>query len=311
MGLYEETDIDEIRSFNRYYTNILGLLDRHVLNSPYSLTEGRILLEIAQMGGCTVTALADAFHLNIGYLSRTLSALQSLGLIEKQTSDTDSRSKILRLTDCGLEQADFLNRKSDEQIAGIIAPLSKEQGTELVHCMKRIRELLAQTASGVTAARRNDYENVKIVEGSPYIEEIKLLITEYTKFLNRDLAFQHLQGELADLKIKYTKPNGELFAAVVETGEVAGCVAFYRHSDVRCEMKRLYVKPEFRKANLGRRLIEAIIGAARQDGYQEMVLDTIRPLKSAIHLYREYGFQEIPAYYHNPMEDVVYMKLDL
>ncbi len=153
--------------------------------------------------------------------------------------------------------------------------------------------------------------NVKVVEGSPYTEEIKQLITEYTKFLNRDLNFQHLQEELSDLKMKYTKPNGALFAAVAENGEVAGCVAFYHHSTVRCEMKRLYVKPEFRKANIGRRLIEAIILAARQDGYQEMVLDTIKPLRSAIHLYREYGFEEIPAYYHNPMEDVVYMKLDV
>ncbi len=162
-----------------------------------------------------------------------------------------------------------------------------------------------------TNANPDGCERIKILEGSPYIEEIKLLITEYTKFLNRDLAFQHLQEELADLKIKYTKPNGELFAAVTETGEVAGCVAFYRHSGVRCEMKRLYVKPEFRRANLGRRLVEAIISAAGQAGYQEMVLDTIRPLQSAIHLYQEYGFQEIPAYYHNPMEDVIYMKLDL
>lgn len=154
-------------------------------------------------------------------------------------------------------------------------------------------------------------ENFAIVEGSQYLPEIKLLITEYVRSLNRDLAFQHLKEELDNLKIKYTHPNGALFAAVTETGEVVGCVAFYRHSDIRCEMKRLYVKPRFRNANIGRWLIETIISAARQEGYQEMVLDTITPFQSAIHLYQEYGFQEISAYYHNPMPDVVYMKLDL
>lgn len=152
---------------------------------------------------------------------------------------------------------------------------------------------------------------MKIVDGNFYLDEIKGLIIEYTESLGRDLAFQNLIEELCDLKGKYTSPNGEILAAVTDEGQVIGCVAFHRHTDSRCEMKRLYVKPEFRKMNAGQNLIEAIIQIAKRDGFREMVLDTIKPLESAVRLYRKYGFDETAAYYDNPMDDVIYMKLIL
>ncbi|RGY98437.1 GNAT family N-acetyltransferase [Clostridium sp. AM58-1XD] len=152
---------------------------------------------------------------------------------------------------------------------------------------------------------------MKIVDGNFYLDEIKDLIIEYTESLGRDLAFQNLTEELCDLKGKYTSPNGEILAAVTDEGQVIGCVAFHRHTDSRCEMKRLYVKPEFRKMNAGQNLIEAIIQIAKRNGFREMVLDTIKPLESAVRLYRKYGFDETAAYYDNPMDDVIYMKLIL
>lgn len=96
-----------------------------------------------------------------------------------------------------------------------------------------------------------------------------------------------------------------------EKGKVHGMVAYHRHSDTRCEMKRLYVQPDTRGEHLGSRLISEIISHARKAGYQEMVLDTLQPLHSAIHLYHEYGFRECAPYYCNPMKDVIYMKKDL
>ncbi|APM40458.1 GNAT family N-acetyltransferase [Clostridium kluyveri] len=152
---------------------------------------------------------------------------------------------------------------------------------------------------------------MKIVDGNKYFPEIKDLIVEYTNSLNRDLTFQHLTEELNDLETKYTKPNGEILAAISDEGNVVGCVAFYKHTDKRCEMKRLYVKPYYRKFKIGQKLIKDIIELASKDSFEEMVLDTIKPLKSAIHLYKKFGFEEIPAYYDNPMGDVVYMRLVL
>ena len=130
---------------------------------------------------------------------------------------------------------------------------------------------------------------IKIVDGKPYLDQVKELITEYTQWLGRDLSFQDLDKELADIAEKYTAPNGELLVAIDENEIVLGMVAYYQHSDMRCEMKRLYVRPAGRGHALGDRLIESIMDHAKASGYKEMVLDTIEP------------------YYHNPMDDVIYM----
>ena len=150
----------------------------------------------------------------------------------------------------------------------------------------------------------------KIVDGKPYIDQIKGLIEEYTKRLGRDLTFQNLEEELADPAKKYTAPEGELLVAF-DGDTVVGMVAYHRHSADRCEMKRLYVRPECREAHLGRTLVREIVEHASRAGYKEMVLDTIEPLQAAIHLYREVGFQECEPYYDNPMEDVIYFKKEL
>ena len=152
---------------------------------------------------------------------------------------------------------------------------------------------------------------MEIVDGKPYIDQVKNLIIEYTKKLKRDLAFQNIDDELKNLALKYTEPEGKLLVAIDDNGNVGGMIAYHRHSKDRCEMKRLYVKPDFRGAKLGEQLIKNILQHAKQAGYKEMVLDTIVPLKSAIHLYRKFGFTECEPYYNNPMNDVIYMKKDL
>lgn len=149
---------------------------------------------------------------------------------------------------------------------------------------------------------------IKIVDGTKYFDAVKNLIVEYTKFLGRDLSFQNLDSELADLAEKYAPPEGRLLCAQIDSGEIIGCVAYHRHNSERCEMKRLFVKENFRHLRAGVLLVEKILDAAKNDGYKEIVLDTIKPLQGAIHLYKKFGFVEIPPYYDNPMDDVIYMK---
>lgn len=148
---------------------------------------------------------------------------------------------------------------------------------------------------------------LKIVDATNYLDDVKKLIVEYTKFLKRDLTFQHLDEEMADLPKKYLPPNGRLLCAKVDD-KIIGCVAYHKHTAECCEMKRLFVLEGYRKFHAGSKLIEAILLAAENDGYKEMVLDTITPLESAIHLYKKFGFVETASYYENPMDDVIYMK---
>jgi len=151
---------------------------------------------------------------------------------------------------------------------------------------------------------------MQILDGKDYLPEVKELILEYTKRLGRNLDFQNLDEELSDPGKKYTAPEGELLIAL--DGERAlGMAAYHRHSDTRCEMKRLYVRPEARGLHLGDTLVTEILSHAKAAGYTEMVLDTIEPLKTAIHLYEKHGFTRCEPYYNNPMDDVIYMRKTL
>ena len=148
---------------------------------------------------------------------------------------------------------------------------------------------------------------IKIVDGTNHLDEVKRLVIEYAKFLGRDLSFQHLDDELKDLSAKYAPPVGRLLCAAVDD-KIIGCVAYHKHTAARCEMKRLFVREGYREHHAGSKLIAAIIESARADGFNEIVLDTVTPLESAIRLYKKFGFVKTEPYYQNPMSDVIYMK---
>ena len=152
---------------------------------------------------------------------------------------------------------------------------------------------------------------MELVDGASYVEDVKGLVREYTEWFGRDLAFQDLESELADIGKKYLPPEGRLVVAVDDSGQVVGCVAYHHLDDSTAEMKRLYVKPAGRGHHLGELLASRIVELAREDGYERMVLDTVKPLEAAIALYRKLGFEEIEPYYHNPFEDVIYFGIDL
>jgi len=135
---------------------------------------------------------------------------------------------------------------------------------------------------------------------------IRELFTEYAESLEIDLCFQNFRQELASLPGAYAPPTGKLLVAGLPNG--AGCVAVRPIDAEVCEMKRLYVRPAFRRSGLGRRLAAEIIQASRQIGYRRMRLDTLASMTPAIELYHSLGFVEIHAYYHKPSGCAVFME---
>src|SRR5581483_2890889 len=142
------------------------------------------------------------------------------------------------------------------------------------------------------------------------LEQIRGLFLEYASALEISLCFHNFEAELATLPGKYAPSRGRLLLAQ-ENAEPVGCVALRPLEEGICEMKRLYVRPNWRRKGLGRVLAERIIAAAREIGYGRIRLDTLDSLTPAIALYRSLGFEPIPPYYANPSERVVFMELAL
>jgi putative acetyltransferase len=146
------------------------------------------------------------------------------------------------------------------------------------------------------------------------VEAARLLFREYAQSIAVDLCFQGFDNELAGLPGDYTRPHGALLLACVD-GELAGCGALRALHDVdyanACEMKRLYVKPAFRRFGIGRQIAQALVDEAMAAGYSVMLLDTLDDMEAARGLYGSLGFEEVPPYYYNPIPGAHYLKCDL
>jgi putative acetyltransferase len=143
------------------------------------------------------------------------------------------------------------------------------------------------------------------------IQQVRKLFEEYVTWLGINLCFQNFDKEVAELPGDYAPPSGRLLLAS-EKDEIAGCVALRKNGEDVCEMKRLYVRPQYRGSGLGRTLTENLIHEARSIGYQRMRLDTLPgKMDRAIAMYRLLGFKNIEPYYNNPVEGAAFMELDL
>jgi len=148
------------------------------------------------------------------------------------------------------------------------------------------------------------------VEGGAHLETVRQLFQEYASSLEIDLCFQNFAQELANLPGNYAPPRGRLLLGL-QGREAVGCIALRPISRDIAEVKRLYVRPLFRRAGVGRRLAQAVIVAARRIGYSGARLDTLATMREAIALYQSLGFQPISPYYENPNAAALFMELKL
>jgi putative acetyltransferase len=149
--------------------------------------------------------------------------------------------------------------------------------------------------------------NIQIVHSEKEYLAAANLFREYAHWLGIDLSFQGFEAELADIKSMYAPPLGQIWLAIYQDKAV-GCIALRPKNEMTGELKRMYVQPEFQRKGIGQQLLDTAVSYAIEQGKESLLLDTLNHMEPAMKLYLKNGFEEIPAYYHNPYQEAVYFK---
>ncbi len=276
--------IEAVRRFNRFYTQQIGVLHEGLLESPFSLTEARVIYELAQHKETTATQLGNDLGLDPGYLSRILRRFEKQGLIDKRPSKTDGRRSILWLTEQGQEAFAMLNARSLDEIEAMLNEQSTEDQNRLVAAMGVIEGLLGgrsedQVPYLLRTHQPGDMGWVVHRHGVLYAEEYSW-----------DEQFEGLVAGIVAGFIQNYDPRRERCWIAEKDGENVGSVFLVKHSDTVAKLRLLLVEPKARGLGIGTRFVNECIRFARQGGYKKIALWTNSVLLAARHIYQKTGF---------------------
>lgn len=286
--------IDALRRFNRFYTRWLGLLDEHLLASEFTLTETRVLYELAHRVDASAAELARELAIDAGYLSRLLKAFDARGLLKKAASAQDARQQRLSLSAAGRAAFAPLNRASKAQLARQLKPLRPRQVAEVVGAMRRIEALLSPAAAEPPAAfilrphQVGDIGWVAHRQGLLYAQEY-----------GWDASFEALVAQIAAQFVQRFDAERERCWIAERDGQIIGSVFVVKQSARVAKLRLLYVEPSARGLGLGGRLVDECIRFARERGYRRLTLWTNQGLEAARNIYVARGFQLVKEERHH------------
>src|ERR671910_1132074 len=277
--------VEDVRRFNRFWTRRIGVLRDGYLESPFSLTEVRVLFELAHCAETTAGELGEELGLDAGYLSRILSGFEKHGLIRKRRSQADGRRRLLRLTERGREAFAPLDARSRIEIGAMLGGMSEANQERLVGAMRTIEGLLGVRPEPVVPylLRPHGPGDMGWV-----VHRHGVL---YTREYGWDEHFEALVAEIVAKFIKQYAPTEERCWIAEREGEIVGCVFLVRESEEIAKLRLLLIEPEARGLGIGSRLVEECIRFARQAGYLKITLWTNDVLNSARRIYGGMGFR--------------------
>lgn len=279
--------IDTIRGFNRFYTRQLGLLDRGLLGSKFTLTESRILYELAQRGDCTATDIARDIGIDLGYLSRLLAKLERRRDIKRTRSRVDARQSRVQLTLKGRAAFDSLNQAAKDQVAAMIDPLTVAQRDTLLSAMQSVLRVL-ERESGRDDAEPYSIRPMRIGDIGWITHRQGVL---YAQEYGWDGTYEALVAEILAGFVKTYDPDAEQGWIAQRGGQIVGSVFVVRDSVSVAKLRLLYVEPAARGLGIGARLVHECIAFARAKGYRKLTLWTNSVLVSARRIYEATGFE--------------------
>ena len=282
-----EQRADAVRDFNRFYTRRIGVLGAGHLGSSFSLTEVRVLYELAHRDRPTATELAQALDLDKGYLSRALRRFHRLGLVDSSAHQGDRRRKGLRLTATGARAFAPLDRRARHEIVGMLEPLPATEQQRILRAMRTIRTTLerpraenAQPPYTLRPHRPGDMGWVVHRHGVVYTQEY-----------GWNERFEALVARVVAEFLENFDPARERCWIAEREGEIVGSVFVVAKSRTVAKLRLLLVEPSARGLGLGSRLVDEVIRFARAVGYNRIVLWTQRELTSARRIYKAAGFR--------------------
>ncbi|HXD50798.1 MAG TPA: helix-turn-helix domain-containing GNAT family N-acetyltransferase [Burkholderiales bacterium] len=277
--------IAAVRRFNRFYTQRIGVLQGAWLDSPFSLTEARVLYELKQRASTTATEIARELGLDAGYLSRILRRFQKLRLIKKETSPADARQSFLTLTEHGRKAFAPLETRSNRDVAAMLAKLPAAQQDDLVDALQMAEGLMSETAR-----RRAD-----VALRAPRAGDFGWIVQRHAVLYQREYGWcDEFEGVCAQIVADFIKkfdPCCERGWIAELNGQNVGSVLLAKDSDEVARLRLLLVEPAARGLGIGKRLTDECIRFARERGYRRMTLWTHSVLSAARHVYGQAGFQ--------------------
>ena len=285
--------IAALRAFNRFYTRQIGVLNEYLLDSTFSLTEMRVLYELAHRQSATAAQLCTDLTLDPGYLSRMLQRFEHDRLLVRARSKTDARQIVLSLTAKGRKTFAPLEARSEEQAATILARLGPNQQREMIESMRTIERLLSfrsklDSQYILRPHRPGDMGWVVHRHG-----------VLYSKEYGYDERFEALTAEIAAHFIRHFDPLRDACWIAERGGEAVGSIFLVKKSKTVAKLRLLLVDPAARGLGIGNRLISECVRFARQAGYKKMVLWTQSELHAARHLYQQAGFKLVARNRHD------------
>lgn len=285
--------VDAVRSFNRFYTKQIGVLQEGLLGSPFSLTEVRVLYELAHREQPTASELGRDLGLDPGYLSRMLRGFERRGFVVKARSKGDGRQSLLSLTARGRRAFCPLNARAHDEVAVMLRRLAAPDQDRVIAGMRTIETLLGdRTESRVPCLLRPHRPG----DMGWIIHRHGVL---YAKEYGWDATFEALVAEIAARFIQRFNAKRERCWIAEREGEIVGSVFLVEKSKTVGQLRLMYVEPEARGLGLGSRLADECVRFARQVGYRKVVLWTNSVLLAARHIYEKAGFRLIASEPHH------------
>jgi len=282
-----------IRRFNRFYTQQIGVLKEGLLDSPFSLTESRVLYELAHRERPTAAALVKDLGLDAGYLSRILRGFEKRRLLSRTPSKADGRQSLLALTEKGQRAFAPLQARSRDEIGAMLQKLPADDRGRLTEAMHTIEHLLGARPEQKTPYLLRPHHPGDM--GWVVHRHAVLYAGEY----GLDEEFEALVAEIVAKFIRHFDPKKERCWMAEKEGEIVGSVFIVTQSPTVAKLRLLLVEPKARGLGLGARLVDECIQFARRAGYRKIALWTNSVLLSARHIYRAAGFQMVHEERHH------------